>query len=213
MAALLAPAALLLFGAAPAAAELGEPVTLTPSAPEVVALNSPFRLEVEVKADAGALGIAVQPLRLRVRMAPECGGSFAGTEGPTAIDAELPSPAATRRYDVTRSARVTLSSRGSESVCAFLEDSEGRQFATDVETTVSVAPGCTAATRRLAQSRRQASEANRRLAELRRRQRHSRGAQRRALSRQVRAARKQRHVSVIRLHRARRLAKTACGAP
>jgi hypothetical protein len=210
-AALLGTFALPLFGAGPAAAELGEPVTLTPSAPEVVAVNQPFRLKVEVEADVGALGIADPPLRLRVRMGPRCGGSFAGTEGTTVFDEVLPAPGP-RRYDLTYETRAKLTAIGTETVCAFLEDSEERQFATDVETTVTAASGCTVARRRVTQGRRALARANRRLATLRRHQRHSHGAERRALTVRVRAARKHRHGLIVRLNRAKRQAKTACGA-
>ena len=80
--------AALLIVAATAGGALIEPVTITATAPEpLVAAGTPFKLEVAVEAEAGALDIAARPLRVRVKLAPECGGSFIGTPGPAAFEA------------------------------------------------------------------------------------------------------------------------------
>jgi hypothetical protein len=151
LAALAAGAALLALPAAGVAQQ--EPVELTVAAPAVVAAKKPFKVRVGVRADPGALDIAAQPLRLRVALEPECGGSFAGTVGPRAIDREIPAPAAGAAYAFTGRGRARVRPFGPETVCAFLEDAQERQFATSTEAVVQVSKACTKATRRLARLR------------------------------------------------------------
>jgi hypothetical protein len=180
---LLAALAAALLGAQPAAAELAEPVSVTATAPSAVQRGVAFPLTVDVEAEPGALDVAAQPLRLRVRFAPECGGSFAGTEGPTALDRVLPAPSAGAAYAKTVSAKTKIGLLGPETVCAFLEDGNERQFATDTEETLTVVPPCRAAKRRLARLKRQL--------------RH--------------APKRKRHHLKKRLRKARRLVRLACG--
>jgi hypothetical protein len=137
--------ALLAFPAAGAAQQ--EPVELTISAPAVVAAKKAFKVRVGVRADPGALDIAAQPLRLRVALEPECGGSFAGTAGPRAIDRKIPAPAAGAAYAFTGRGHARVRRYGPETVCAFLEDAQERQFATSTEAVVHVSKACTKATR------------------------------------------------------------------
>jgi hypothetical protein len=142
-------AALLFAGALPAAAS-AEPISLRVHAPARVAAHTAFPVRVAVVANAGALDVAVKPLRLQVRLAPACGATFAGTEGPTVFNRKLkPPPAAGVRYheDFTKRARAGL---GSYSLCAFLvQRGDARQFATSVDTPVAVTKRCTKATRKL----------------------------------------------------------------
>jgi hypothetical protein len=134
-----------------AAAAQEEPVELTVSAPQVVAANKPIKVRVAVTAEAGALDIAAQPLRLRVALEPECGGSFAGTSGPKVIDREIPAPAPGASYSFTGRAHPKAHRPfGPKTVCAFVEDSQERQFATSTDTVVDVSKACTRATRRFA---------------------------------------------------------------
>jgi hypothetical protein len=134
---------------APAAAS-AEPISLRVHAPERAAAHTAFDVRVAVVANAGALDIAAKPLRLQVRLAPACGATFAGTEGPTVMNRKLePPPVADVRYDesFTGRARAGL---GSYSLCAFLvQHGDGRQFATSVDTPVDVTKRCTKATRKL----------------------------------------------------------------
>ena len=181
---LLAALAAALLGAQPAAAALDEPVSVTAQAPQAVAARSAFPLTVDVAAEAGALDIAAQPLRLRVRFAPECGGSFAGTEGPTAIDRSLLAPTPGASYTQSVTVKAKIGAVGPETVCAFLEDSDERQFATDTEETLRVVPPCPAAKRKLARLKRQLRHAS---------------------------SKRKRHRLKKRLRKARRLAKLACG--
>jgi hypothetical protein len=184
----LAAAVVSLLAAEPAAAEFGEPVSVTAQAPATVAAGAPFPLTVDVSAEAGALDIAAQPLRLRVRFAPECGGSFAGTEGPTAIDQALPAPRPGALYAETVSTRAKIGTLGPQTVCAFLEDSQERQFATDTEGTLTVIPPCPVAKRSMGRLKRRLAASGRRLRALRHRRRRARGTQRRRLARRLRAA-------------------------
>jgi phosphatidylinositol-3-phosphatase len=193
------------LSAAPAGAELEEPVSVFAEAPGTVTAGSPFRLEVEVKAEPGALDVAAQPLRLRVKAAPECGGSFAGSEGPTLLDRVLPAAAAGAAYDEKVSARAVLGQRGEETLCAFVEDDEERQFATDTEAVVTViGPACKSSKRRLAKLHRRLHASGRKIATA---LRH--GAPRK----RVQALRKQRRSLRRQIRRAKRRAKHACAAP
>jgi hypothetical protein len=181
---LLAVLAAALAGAQPAAAALDEPVSVTAQTPEAVAARAAFPLEVDVAAEAGALDIAAQPLRLRVRFAPECGGSFAGTEGPTAIDRALPTPTPGAPYAQSVSVKAKIGAVGPETVCAFLEDGDERQFATDTEETLTVVPPCPVAKRKLARLKRQLRRAS---------------------------SKRKRHRLKKRLRKARRQVRLACG--
>jgi phosphatidylinositol-3-phosphatase len=167
------------------AAPQQEPVELTVSAPPLVAAKAPIRVSVQVTAEPGALDIAAQPLRLRVALEPECGGSFAGTSGPTLIDREIPAPSAGAAYAFTGHGRARVGAFGPQTVCAFVEDAQQRQFATSTDTVVDVSKACTLASRRLARLRRRAS--------------HAAGAARHALN--------------LKLRRAGHRKRVACRAP
>lgn len=134
---------------APAAAS-AEPISLRVHAPERAAAHTAFNVRVAVVANAGALDVAAKPLRLQVRLAPACGATFAGTEGPTVMNRKLkPPPVADVRYheSFSKKARAGL---GSYSLCAFLvQHGDGRQFATSVDTPVDVTQRCTKATRKV----------------------------------------------------------------
>jgi hypothetical protein len=128
-------------------APLDEPVAIDVKAPAAVALKEAFKLRVVVAAEAGALDIAAQPIRLRVRLARACGGSFAGTRGPTAVDRVLRAPVAGAAYRATVRTRSRLRHFGAVTVCAFIEDVQERQFATSTEVRVKATRACTRAKR------------------------------------------------------------------
>ncbi|HEX5526140.1 MAG TPA: alkaline phosphatase family protein [Solirubrobacterales bacterium] len=211
MAVLLATLGVALLAAQPAAAALDEPVSVTAQAPEAVAAGTAFPLRVDVAAEASALDVAAQPLRLRVRFAPECGGSFAGTEGPTAIDRVLPAPTPGAAYSQSVSVRAKLGAPGPETVCAFLEDAAERQFATDTEATLTVVPPCPAARRKIGKLKQRLARIDRRLRKLRRARHEADGARRRHLAKRIHKLRRQRHRVVKQLRRAFREAQIACG--
>ena len=161
------------------AAALAEPVDLSVKAPKRAAAKHAITVRVTVRADPGALDIRTAPLRLRVRLAPECGASFGGTTGPTAIDRVLrPAPATGKAYKATLSGKAKVRYFKTYAVCAFLEEKvDSRQFATAVDTTVKVTKRCTTATNKVPK--------------LQRRLRHTHGRKAKAkVGKQIRAARK-----------------------
>jgi hypothetical protein len=182
--------AALLVVAATAGAALLEPVTITATTPEPqIVAGTPFKLEVEVEAEPGTLDIAALPLRVRVKLAPECGGSFIGTAGPAAFEQTLPAPAA-GAYKQLVSGKTTAASAGPEVVCAFLEDATERQFATDSEEEVTVlAPGavkrCTAVTKKLKTAKRKLKRLEHRIHKVKRLVKKADGAHRKALARKL----------------------------
>ncbi len=197
------------------AAPFEEPVSVTATAPPSVSSGVAFPLKVEVAAEAGALDIAAAPLRLRVKFEPECGGSFAGTEGPVAIDRVMPAPAPGTAYSQTINASVTLAPLGPETVCAFLEDGQERQFATDGEEELTVVAGCTTATRTLAKLKRNLKKLDRRIHKLRQRLRQNHRAtpkKRRAELHHLKKLRKRRHKLAHRKRAAAHLVTTSCGS-
>lgn len=183
--------AVLLAVAATAGAALLEPVTITATAPEPqVVAGAPFKLEIAVEAEAGTLAIAAQPLRARVKLAPECGGSFAGTAGPAAFEATLPAPGA-GAYKQLISGKATAAAPGTEVVCAFLEDATERQFATDTEEEITVlAAGattrqCTAATKQLTVAKKKLKRLEHRIKKVKKQVKKAHGAHRKALARKL----------------------------
>ncbi|HEY2638064.1 MAG TPA: hypothetical protein VGI54_11780 [Solirubrobacteraceae bacterium] len=163
------------------AAALAEPVDLSVHALKRVGEKTPFKVSVGVRADAGALDIATAPLRLRVRLAPECGGTYGGTTGPKVMDRRLaPAPVAGRPYAARLTGTGKVPKVGTYAVCAFLEEKgDSRQFATAVDTTVKVVVSkrCTAARKKVKR--------------LQAKLRHShRSAVKAKLRRQIRAAKK-----------------------
>jgi hypothetical protein len=173
-----------------AGAALLEPVTITASAPETATAGTPFKLEVAVEAEPGQLAIAAQPLKVRVKLASECGGSFAGTPGPTALEQTLPAPAGSAPYKQTVSGSVTVPGAGTDAVCAFLEDAQERQFATDTEAEITVvsagaARQCTAATKQLTVAKRKLKRLEHRIKKVKRTLHKAHGKHRVALARKL----------------------------
>jgi hypothetical protein len=196
--------------AAGAGAALLEPVTVIASAPETTAADAPFKLEVAVEAEAGALAIAAQPLRLLVKLAPECGGSFLGTEGPPVLERTLPAPGS-GPYSQTVSGTVSAAAIGTDVVCAFLDDAQERQFATDTEAEVTVlsataARQCTTARKQLKAAKRQLKRLERRIHKLKRQIPHTHGAHRKALVHKLRSLKVHKRKVLKRAKRARRAA-------
>jgi hypothetical protein len=205
------------LGAGTAEGALIEPVTVTATGPGTVTAGTPFKLEVAVEAEANTLAIAAQPLHLRVKFAPQCGGSFAGTPGPAALDQVLPAPTAAA-YKQNVVANVTASGSGTEVVCTFLEDSTERQFATDTEEEITVLTAaeaasrkhqCTSAKKQIAKAKRQNKRLAKRIRKVKRLEKSADGAHRKALAKKLHTLRAhQRKVA----KRRKAAAKTAAGA-
>jgi hypothetical protein len=173
-----------------AEAALLEPVSVTATAPETAAAGTPFKLEVTVEAEAGALDIAAAPLKLGVKLAPECGGSFVGTAGPAALEQILPNPTPGAAYSRKVTGQVSAAATGTNVICAFLQDSQERQFATDTEAEVSVVTvamvrQCTAATKQLKGAKRKLKRLEHRIHKVKGKVRKAQGAHRKALTRKL----------------------------
>lgn len=151
--------ATLLFVSQGDARRSGDPVVVSVTAPEVVASKTRFLVSFEVTAHAGALTGAGGGLRLRARLEPECGGSFAGTTGPRIIDRFLPTPNAGEAFGLTARAVRRVAAFGPQTVCAFVEDADQRQYATSTDVVVMVSKSCTRASRKLARLRMAANHA------------------------------------------------------
>lgn len=189
-------AALLLALAGTAVAALIEPVAISATAPEAAEVGKPFTVQVAVEAEADALDIAAAPLTLGVKLAPECGGSLIGTPGTAVLQKTLPNPTPGAAYSQTVTAQVSTSTAGEDVVCAFLQDSQERQFATDTGTEVKVAAGgsgtgggaagrCAKATARLQGTKRSLRRLNHRIAKAKRKLRRARGPHRKALAKKL----------------------------
>jgi hypothetical protein len=210
LAAALGSALALLVPAAAIANSLAEPVSIAASAPATATVGTPFEVAVAVEADPAALDIAIAPLRVRVKLAPECGGSFVGTPGPTAFEATLPNPIPPGSFAGTFSGRVTESAAGTEIVCAFLEDAQERQFATDTGVEVGVSaptsggggigtkggagPSCPAATQALSTAKLDLRRIEKRIRKVQRAERHAHGKHRRVLAKRLRKLRRKERV-------------------
>jgi hypothetical protein len=142
----LAAAAAIAYSAA-AGADSFTPVRLAIDVAPVARLHQPLTIDVEVSADPSVLDDATGPLRIRVKLAQECGGTFSSTPGVTLLDQQLrPQPTTGRAYDATASGSGKPTRYGNQTVCAFLEESgDNRMFANDTSNQVNVSRKCTAA--------------------------------------------------------------------
>jgi hypothetical protein len=188
-------AGLLGLTASRAAADSFTPVTLNIAVAPLARLHAPLAITVAITADPGVLDGSEGPLRMEVKLAPECGGTFQTSPGATLVNAALaPQPATGRSYArrVRGSGRPTA--YGAQTVCAFLEDTDiGRVYANDESTQVTVSKSCTTAASRydkaraaLARSQRQLRRSRR--ASVRRRLKTTIATRRRTTARDKRRA-------------------------
>jgi hypothetical protein len=193
--------ALCLVPAAPAAADSFTPVRLTVTIAPVARLHARLAVTVNVSADPGALDTADGPLRIGVKIAGECGGTFGTTPGDTLLNAQLaPQPATGHAYSATAAGSGRPSAYGLRTVCVYLQDTDvGRLYANDESVQVDVSRSCTAAASRYQSAATALARARRRL------RRTHRAAQRRHLTAVV--AHDRRTVSAD-----RRRARAACGS-
>lgn len=142
----LAAAATIAYSAA-ATADSFTPVRLGIKIAPVARLHQPLKVSVDVSADPSVLDNATGPLRIRVKLAQECGGTFSSTPGVTLLDQQLrPQPATGRAYDANASGSGRPNRYGEQTVCAFLEESgDNRMFANDTSNEVNVSRKCTTA--------------------------------------------------------------------
>jgi hypothetical protein len=135
--------------AAAASADSFTPVTMTIGVTPVARLTAPLPVNVSVKADSGVLDTADGPLRVEVKLADECGGSFETTSGVTLVNAPLkPQPTVGRAYSGSASGSGRPIAYGIRTVCTYLEDAgSGRVYANDESVSTNVTAACTAAGR------------------------------------------------------------------
>lgn len=142
--------------AAAAQADSFTPVRLGINVAPVARLHQPLAVNVQITADPDVLDNATAPLRIRVKLATECGGTFATTPGVTLLDQQLnPQPATGKSYAVTAHGSGRPTGYGERTVCAFLEESgDNRMFANDTSQQVNVSRACTTAAARYDSARR-----------------------------------------------------------
>jgi hypothetical protein len=139
--------ALALISGPPAWADSFTPVGLAIGVAPVARLHAPLAITIGVSADPGVLDGSEGPLRVEVRLAPECGGTFQTTPGTTLLNAALtPPPQTGKAYASTVSGSGRPRAYGAQTVCVFLEDTDiGRVYANDESTQVTVSRSCTSA--------------------------------------------------------------------
>jgi hypothetical protein len=159
-------AATLASSASLAAADSFTPVTLGIKVTPVARRQAQLPISVRVSADPGVLDNATTPLRIEVRLAAECGGSFETTTGTVLLNRALnPQPALGHAYSATISGSGRPTAFGGFTVCAFLEEQGNghRMYANDTSNQVEVSPSCTAAASRFDAARRALGNADRQL--------------------------------------------------
>ena len=139
-----------------AAADSFTPVRLDIGVAAVARLHRPLPVTVHVSADPGALDDRTAPVRVGVKLASECGGDFAHTNGVTLINRRLsPQPTTGRAYSAVARGSGRPSAYGTDVVCTYLEEEgDGRVFANDESLTTDVSKPCTVAARRYDRLRR-----------------------------------------------------------
>ncbi|MGZ4187711.1 MAG: hypothetical protein ACXVFQ_05580 [Solirubrobacteraceae bacterium] len=130
-----------------AGADSFTPVRLAIKIAPIARLHQPLKVSVDVSADPSVLDNATGPLRIRVKLAQECGGTFSSTPGVTLLDQQLrPQPSTGRPYDAAASGSGKPTRYGDQTVCAFLEETgNDRMFANDTSNEVNVSRKCTTA--------------------------------------------------------------------
>jgi hypothetical protein len=140
-----------------AGADSFTPVRLTIRVAPVARLRAPLTISVGVSADPGALDTRTGPLRVRVKLANECGGTFQYTSGVVLLDKQLtPQPSTGHAYSAVASGSGRPAAYGTQTVCTWLDDQgAGRTFASDQSTQINVSATCTRAAARYDAARRQ----------------------------------------------------------
>lgn len=146
--ALCAALAILITGTA--AADSFTPVRLTITVAPVARLRVPMPITVAVTADPSVLDTRTAALRIRVKLAAECGGTFAGTAGAVLLDRRVtPQPTTGRPFAGGARGSGKPLAYGIQTVCVWLEEEgDARVFATDQSTLVDVSKTCTVAAQR-----------------------------------------------------------------
>jgi hypothetical protein len=142
--------------AAFAGADSFTPVRLSIATAPIARLRKPLRVTVHVRADPGLLDDRSGPLRMRVKLATECGGTYQYTTGIALLDKPLrPQPTTGQGYSGSVSGSGRPTAYGLKTVCVWLEsERDQRVFASDQSTQVEVSRACTRAANRYDAERR-----------------------------------------------------------
>jgi hypothetical protein len=130
-----------------AGADSFTPVRLSIDVAPIARLHQPLPVTVRVSADPGVLDDRTAPMRIRVKLASECGGAFQYTNGVVLLDKQLsPQPTTGRAYSAIARGAGRPAAYGSGTVCTYLEEEgDGRVFAGDESVTTDVSKSCTRA--------------------------------------------------------------------
>jgi hypothetical protein len=117
-----------------------EPVRLAISVPRTVRVHHRLAVEVTVTADPGVLDIRTAALRVQIKLATECGGTYRHTNGTVLLDHRLkPQPRTGHPYRATVRGHAEPAAAGVKVVCAWLtEEGDERVFASDQSLTIEV---------------------------------------------------------------------------
>jgi hypothetical protein len=142
--------------AAPAGGDSFTPVRMSIQVAAVARLRAPLSVTVRVSADPGALDDRSGLMRVQVKLAAECGGTYQYTKGTVLLDKALsPQPATQQAYSGVASGSGQPSAYGEETVCTWLEDQgDNRVFASDQSIQIDVSRACTLAAARYGSARR-----------------------------------------------------------
>jgi hypothetical protein len=148
-----AAALIALASAIPSAVASGDsftPVRLGIDVAPVARLHKRLAVTVRVSADPSALDDRTAPLRVRVKLARECGGAFEYTSGVVLLDKRLnPQPVTGQAYSAMARGSGRPSAYGSRVVCTYLEEEgDSRVFASDESVITDVSRRCTRAAAR-----------------------------------------------------------------
>ena len=132
------------------------PVRLGIAISPVARLHEPLQVTVTVAADPSVLDNRIAPLRVEVRLASECGGTFETTPGAALLDEVLsPPPATGQGYYASAHGAGRPATYGLRTACTYLEEEgDNRVFAHDESVQVDVSRSCTVAATRYHVARR-----------------------------------------------------------
>ena len=141
--------------AALAGADSFTPVQLGITVAQIARLGQSLPVTVRVSADPGALDNHSGPIRIQVKLAPECGATYQYTPGPVLLDAQLsPQPATGHAYSASAHGSGKPGAYGVQTVCAWLNDGQDRTWASEQSIQVDVSRACTTAAARYDAARR-----------------------------------------------------------
>jgi hypothetical protein len=128
-----------------ASADSFSPIRLGVKISPVARRHAKLPITIQVSADSGMLDLATSRLRIRAKLASECGGTYEFTPGVVLLDKPLsPQPVLGHAYSATFRGSGKPAAFGQQTVCVFLDESnDQRTFASDQSTLVDVSKLCT----------------------------------------------------------------------